>query len=116
MNTTIKKRIEEINSGRVPEGYEKTSFGIFPCDWEKSCLGDLFNFSGGLGKSREELGDKGACYLHYGDMHVGDFNKVSYSQYLEKPKYNTKITGNETFLMKDGDIAFLDASEDLQRP
>lgn len=114
MNTTIKKRIEEINSGRVPEGYEKTSFGIFPCDWEKSCLGDLFNFSGGLGKSREELGDKGACYLHYGDMHVGDFNKVSYSQYLEKPKYNTKITGNETFLMKDGDIAFLDASEDLE--
>lgn len=114
MNTTIKKRIEEINSGRVPERYEKTSFGIFPCDWEKSCLGDLFNFSGGLGKSREELGDKGACYLHYGDMHVGDFNKVSYSQYLEKPKYNTKITGNETFLMKDGDIAFLDASEDLE--
>ena len=34
MNTTIKKRIEEINSGIVPEGYEKTSFGIFPCDWK----------------------------------------------------------------------------------
>lgn len=34
MNQTIKKRIEEINSGIVPEGYEKTSFGIFPCDWE----------------------------------------------------------------------------------
>lgn len=114
MNTTIKKRIEEINSGQVPEGYEKTSFGVFPCDWEKSCLGDLFDFSGGLGKSREELGDKGACYLHYGDMHVGDFNKVSYSQYLEKPKYDTKITGKEPFLMKDGDIAFLDASEDLE--
>ena len=34
MNQTIKKRIEEINSGIVPEGYEKTSFGIFPCDWK----------------------------------------------------------------------------------
>ena len=34
MKTTIKKRIEEINSGIVPEGYEKTSFGIFPCDWK----------------------------------------------------------------------------------
>lgn len=34
MNQTIKKRIEEINNGIVPEGYEKTSFGIFPCDWE----------------------------------------------------------------------------------
>ena len=41
MNTTIKKRIEEINSGRVPEGYEKTSFGIFPCDWEKVSLGEV---------------------------------------------------------------------------
>ena len=34
MNQTIKKRIEEINNGIVPEGYEKTSFGIFPCDWK----------------------------------------------------------------------------------
>ena len=41
MNTTIKKRIEEINSGRVPERYEKTSFGIFPCDWKKSVLKDI---------------------------------------------------------------------------
>ena len=42
MNKTIKKRIEEINNGIVPEGYEKTSFGIFPCDWEKDkSLGDI---------------------------------------------------------------------------
>lgn len=41
MNQTIKKRIEEINSGRVPEGYEKTSFGIFPCDWIKVSLGEV---------------------------------------------------------------------------
>lgn len=34
MNQTIKKRIEVINNGIVPEGYEKTSFGIFPCDWK----------------------------------------------------------------------------------
>lgn len=42
MHKTIKKRIEEINNGIVPEGYEKTSFGIFPCDWEKDkSLGDI---------------------------------------------------------------------------
>lgn len=34
MNQIIKKRIEEINSGRVPEGYKQTPFGIFPYDWE----------------------------------------------------------------------------------
>lgn len=34
MNQAIKKRIEDINNGIVPEGYKQTSFGIFPCDWE----------------------------------------------------------------------------------
>lgn len=48
MNTTIKKRIEEINSGIVPEGYEKTSFGIFPCDWENKKFQQICDiFSGG---------------------------------------------------------------------
>ena len=48
MNTTIKKRIEEINNGIVPEGYEKTSFGIFPCDWENKKFQQICDiFSGG---------------------------------------------------------------------
>lgn len=115
MKTTIKKRIEEINSGIVPEGYEKTSFGIFPCDWERDIkFGELFDFYGGLGKSREELGDQGVCYLHYGDMHTNTFNKVTYEQYSRLPRYDIALNGNETFLMQDGDIAFLDASEDLE--
>lgn len=33
MNQQIKQRIEQINNGQVPEGYKKTEFGIFPCDW-----------------------------------------------------------------------------------
>lgn len=41
MNQMIKKRIEEINSGRVPEGYKKTPFGIFPHDWETVSLGTI---------------------------------------------------------------------------
>lgn len=115
MKTTIKKRIEEINNGIVPEGYEKTSFGIFPCDWERDIkFGELFDFYGGLGKSREELGDQGVCYLHYGDMHTNTFNKVTYEQYSRLPRYDIALNGNETFLMQDGDIAFLDASEDLE--
>lgn len=114
MIQTIKDRIAKINNGQVPEGYEKTSFGIFPCDWEKDKeFGELFDFYGGLGKSREELGDKGVCYLHYGDMHTNTFNKVTYEQYSHLPKYDIALKGNETYLMQDGDIAFLDASEDL---
>lgn len=74
----------------------------------------MFLFYGGLGISREQLGSKGIAYLHYGDMHKGTFKKVSYEQYSLLPKYDIQLDGNETFLMKDGDIAFLDASEDLE--
>ena len=115
MTSEIKQRIEQINSGQVPEGYKKTEFGIFPCDWvTDKTFGDLFSFNGGLGKSREELSENGIEYLHYGDMHRSDFSIASLEQYSKLPKYDTKIKGDESFLMQDGDVAFLDASEDLE--
>ena len=115
MNEQIKQRINQLNNGEVPSGYEKTEFGIFPCDWVKDkTFGDLFDFYGGLGKSREELGDKGHAYLHYGDLHRGAFNVVSHEQYEQLPKYDVALKGTETYLMEDGDVAFLDASEDLE--
>ena len=115
MNQEIKQRIDQLNNGEIPNGYKKTEFGVFPCDWvtEKS-FGDLFDFYGGLGKSRDELGDEGYAYLHYGDLHRGTFNKVSFEQYNQLPKCNITLKGKETCLMEDGDVAFLDASEDLE--
>ena len=115
MTSEIKQRIEQINNGQVPTGYKETEFGIFPCDWvTDKTFGDLFSFNGGLGKSREELSENGIEYLHYGDMHRSDFNIASLEQYSKLPKYDTKIKGDESFLMQDGDVAFLDASEDLE--
>ena len=115
MNEQIKQRITQLNNGEVPSGYEKTDFGIFPCDWVKDkTFGDLFDFYGGLGKSRDELGDEGHAYLHYGDLHRGAFNVVSHEQYEQLPKYDVALKGTETYLMEDGDVAFLDASEDLE--
>lgn len=115
MNEQIKQRIAQLNNGEVPSGYEKTEFGIFPCDWVKDkTFGDLFDFYGGLGKSRDELGDEGHAYLHYGDLHRGAFNVVSHEQYEHLPKYDVALKGTETYLMEDGDVAFLDASEDLE--
>ena len=114
MNEQIKHRITQLNNGEVPNGYEKTEFGIFPCDWVKDkTFGNLFDFYGGLGKSRDELGDEGHAYLHYGDLHRGSFNVVSHEQYDQLPKYDVVLKGKETYLMEDGDVAFLDASEDL---
>ena len=115
MNSEIKQRIEKLNKGEIPDGYKKTEFGVFPCDWvTDKTFDDLFNFFGGLSKSRDQLGDEGYAYLHYGDLHRGSFNKVSLEQYEQLPKCDITLTGKETCLMEDGDVAFLDASEDLE--
>ena len=115
MNKEIKQRIEQLNNGKIPKGYQKTDFGVFPSDWETDkTLGDLFDFYGGLSKSRDELGEKGYAYLHYGDLHRGTFNTVSIDHYEQLPKCDISLTGKEKCLMKDGDVAFLDASEDLE--
>ena len=115
MKQEIKQRIDQLNRGEIPDGYKKTPFGVFPSDWvTEKLLGDLFEFYGGLSKSREELGKEGYAYLHYGDLHRGSFNKASLEKYEQLPKCDIALTGKETCLMEDGDVAFLDASEDLE--
>ena len=49
MNQQIKKRIEEINNGIVPKGFEKTDQGIINKDFvnNKTFIGDLGKFCGG---------------------------------------------------------------------
>lgn len=113
MKPEIKERISQIQKGIVPEGYKKTDFGIFPEDWEQKTFGEIFDFFGSLSKSRDELGDKGIPYLHYGDMHRSDFKIASYSKYLHLPKYDMQLKGTEAYLLNDGDVVFLDASEDV---
>ena len=115
MKEEIKGLIAKLNNGEVPKGYKKTDIGIFPKDWvTDKTFGDLFDFYGGLAKSRDELGDKGCAYLHYGDLHKESFNKVSYEQYLQLPKCDVSLKVAEKYQMEDGDVAFLDASEDLE--
>ncbi len=43
INNEIKKRIEQINSGQVPEGYKKEFGFIIPKDWELAKLKNYFN-------------------------------------------------------------------------
>ena len=87
----------------------------FPSDWETNkTLGDLFDFNNSLSNSREELGEEGIPYLHYGDMHRELFTVASYDRYSRLPKIDTPLSGKEKCLLKDGDVVFLDASEDLE--
>lgn len=86
----------------------------FSGDWKEKALGDLFVFSGGLSASRDQLSHNGYCYLHYGDIHTSDKSYVHVSkEFLDIPKLNidAKFLPKKS-LLADGDIVFVDASED----
>ncbi len=40
MNPEIKQRIEQLRRGEVPEEYQKSSFGIFPSNWNVYTVGE----------------------------------------------------------------------------
>lgn len=84
---------------------------MFNHKWKNYKFDDLFEFEGSYSASREELGDEGVLYLHYGDMHTSSRNFVDVdNEYENLPRY--KIKGTPKFLLNDGDLVFVDASED----
>lgn len=107
MNQTIKKRIEEINSGIVPEGYEKTSFGIFPCDWEKSkTLKDLGKFGKGRGIPGNKLISEGVPCVGYGDIYM------KYNYHFEKAQsFVDESTAAESQKISKGTLLFTATGE-----
>ena len=86
----------------------------FPGEWEVKTLGDLFNFSGGYSASRSQLSTEGHCYLHYGDIHGATKTCVdARADYQDIPKFNIPLKRvSPGSLLKDGDVVFVDASED----
>lgn len=96
--------VEKIKEFDIPEGWEKKSFN------------DLFTFSGGLSASREQLGKEGVCYLHYGDIHTSSKNYIDVEKEYEYiPKIDIGEDNiNESMLLNEGDVVFVDASEDYE--
>lgn len=86
----------------------------FGGEWEVKTLGDLFNFSGGYSASRDQLSTDGYCYLHYGDIHGASKMWVDTRvDYQDIPKLNIPLKRvSSSALLKDGDVVFVDASED----
>lgn len=86
----------------------------FNTDWESRTFEELFEFFGGLSASRDELSTTGHLYLHYGDIHTSSRAYVDLcSDTSEIPKLNVPIGGvNRGSLLEDGDVVFVDASED----
>lgn len=81
--------------------------------WDSKSMGELFKFSGGLSISRDNLGNSGYLYLHYGDIHLSNKTFVNLEkEFNNLPRFDTdKVPKNK--LLNHGDIVFVDASEDL---
>ena len=86
----------------------------FSGEWEVKRLGELFAFSGGHTASRDQLSDNGYCYLHYGDIHLSKKTFIDVeAEFLEIPKLVVALNDVSTAsILKDGDVVFVDASED----
>jgi type I restriction enzyme S subunit len=86
----------------------------FRGEWEVKTFGDLFNFSGGFSASRDQLSSVGHCYLHYGDIHGATKTFVDvHVDYQDIPKLDIPLKRvSSKSLLEDGDVVFVDASED----
>jgi len=86
----------------------------FSGQWQAKPLGDLFQFSGGLSASRDQLSTRGHCYLHYGDIHGSSKTYIDVqSEYQDIPKLDISLKRvASTSLLGEGDVVFVDASED----
>ena len=83
-------------------------------EWEVRKFDELFTFGGGFSASRDQLSSKGHCYLHYGDIHLSLKTFVDVrAEYQDIPKLNIPLTRvSHGSLLADGDVVFVDASED----
>ncbi len=88
----------------------------FSGPWVARSMEDLFDFSGGLNASREQLGDVGLCYLHYGDIHMSNKTYIDLdSEHHEMPRLDVDLRKvAASALLRNGDVVFVDASEDDQ--
>jgi type I restriction enzyme S subunit len=86
----------------------------FHGEWEVKTFGELFNFSGGYSASRDQLSSEGHCYLHYGDIHGATKTTVDVrADYQNIPKLDIPLKQVAAkSLLEDGDVVFVDASED----
>jgi type I restriction enzyme S subunit len=92
----------------------KTRLPGFSGDWEIKRLGELFTFSGGYSASRDQLSSEGHCYLHYGDIHGSNRTFIDVdADFQTIPKLDVSLRRvSPVSLLRDGDVVFVDASED----
>lgn len=108
MKQEIKNRIKDINNGIVPSGYEKTEFGIFPCDWvTDKRLKDIGTFGKGKGLPGDKMTLEGVPCVGYGDIYM-KYNNF----HFEKAKsFVDEETASESQPIQKGTLLFTGTGE-----
>lgn len=85
MTPQIKQRIEQIQHGKVPEGYKKTKAGTIPCEWEIHPLSQhltesrICGTNGAIAKKLTvKLWNKGVCEKR--EIHEGSESTTYYKR------------------------------------
>ena len=108
MKTEIKQRIAQLNNGEVPSGYEKTDFGIFPCDWvTDKKLKDLGSFGKGKGLPGDKMTTEGVPCVGYGDIYM----KYNHFHFEEAQTFVDEETASESQPIHKGTLLFTGTGE-----
>lgn len=108
MNEQIKQRITQLNNGEVPSGYEKTEFGIFPCDWVKDKkFKDLGTFGKGKGLPGDKMTSEGVPCVGYGDIYM----KYNHFHFKEAQTFVDEETAFESQPIEKGTLLFTGTGE-----
>lgn len=108
MNKQIKQRIAQLNNGEVPNGYKKTEFGIFPCDWvTDKKLKDLGSFGKGKGLPGDKMTTEGVPCVGYGDIYM----KYNHFHFEEAQTFVDEGTASESQPIHKGTLLFTGTGE-----
>ncbi len=108
MNEQIKQRITQLNNGEVPIDYEKTDFGIFPCDWvTDKKLKDLGSFGKGKGLPGDKMTTEGVPCVGYGDIYM----KYNHFHFEEAQTFVDEETASESQPIHKGTLLFTGTGE-----
>lgn len=108
MNQIIKSRIEEINRGKIPEGYKKTAVGLCPREWEEHTLSDFLIFKNGLNKEKSAFGS-GVPIVNYTDV----WKKRGLRATDIKGRVQLSQNEIKNHEVKEGDVFFTRTSETI---
>ena len=108
MNEQIKQRITQLNNDEVPSGYEKTEFGVFPCDWvTNKKLKDLGTFGKGKGLPGDKMTSEGVPCVGYGDIYM----KYNHFHFEEAQTFVDEETASDSQPIQKGTLLFTGTGE-----